>query len=209
MSRPTKDKDLPPLGLVVLERMKPLKGIEKAEAFLKWGLESYKDPRNHEWMTNISPYLSIVSYSDSPPHPSITFKFTVQPVHANGLGNLHGGCAATLFDACTTQPLHLISRPGYWQRYYVKMFPFLFKVMSDFGMRRYNTGVSRTLNVTYLRPVPVGSSVHIKCEVLHAGRNLCALRGEMRAVTEDGREGPLLVVCEHGKANTDPPAEKL
>ncbi|OTA53709.1 hypothetical protein K449DRAFT_389711 [Hypoxylon sp. EC38] len=186
MSRPLEDKDLP-MGLVFLERMKPLKGIEKAEAFLKWGLEAYKDPKNHEWMTNISPYLSIVSYSSSPPHPSITFKFTVQPIHDNGLGNLHGGCASTIFDVCTSQPLHLISKPGYWQY----------------------TGVSRTLNVTYLRPVPVGSVVHIKCEVLHAGRNLCALRGEMRAVTEDGREGPLLVVCEHGKANTDPPAEKL
>ncbi|KAI0830927.1 HotDog domain-containing protein [Hypoxylon sp. FL0890] len=190
MSKSTKDKDLP-LGLVFLERMKPLKGIEKAEAFLKWGLESYKDPKNHEWMTNISPYLSIVSSSSSPPHPSITYKFTVQPIHSNGLGNLHGGCASTIFDVLC------------------RAISFLPILSCEFGMRRWNTGVSRTLNVTYLRPVPVGSSVHIKCEVLHAGRNLCALRGEMRAVTEDGKEGPLLVVCEHGKANTDPPAEKL
>lgn len=138
-------------------------------------------------MTSIIPYLSIVSHKSTPPHPSITFRFTVQPIHSNGLGNLHGGCASTIFDACTTIPLHLISKPGFWQY----------------------TGVSRTLNVTYLRPIPVGSAVDIKCEVLHAGRSLCALRGEMRAVTKDGQEGPLLAVCEHNKASTDPPAGKL
>ncbi|KAI2471551.1 HotDog domain-containing protein [Annulohypoxylon bovei var. microspora] len=176
-----------PSALAFLERMKSLEGIEKVKAFLTWGPEIYKDPNNHEWMTTITPYLSIVSYSSSPPHPSITFKFTVQPIHSNGLNNLHGGCASTIFDACTTLPLHLISKPGFWQY----------------------TGVSRTLNVTYLRPVPVGTTVYIKCDILHAGRNLCALRGEMRAVTEDSREGLLLVVCEHGKASTDPPSEKL
>ncbi|KAI1456543.1 HotDog domain-containing protein [Annulohypoxylon moriforme] len=138
-------------------------------------------------MTTITPYLSVFSHSSSLPHPSITFKFTVQPIHSNGIDNLHGGCTSTIFDECTSMVLHLISKPGYWQY----------------------TGVSRTLNVTYLRPVPVGTTVHIKCDVLHAGRNLCALRGEMRSVTEDGQEGPLLAICEHGKANTDPPVEKL
>ncbi|KAI1471150.1 HotDog domain-containing protein [Daldinia caldariorum] len=184
---PTSSRDkATPSGLVTLEALKSLSGIEKVEAYLKLASVS-QDPKDNGWMTAITPYLSIVSYSSSPPHPSITFRFTVQPIHSNGLGNLHGGCASTIFDACTTLPLHLISKPGFWQY----------------------TGVSRTLNVTYLRPVPVGTSVDIKCDILHAGRKLCALRGEMRAVTEDGREGPLLVVCEHGKASTDPPVGKL
>ncbi|KAI8960481.1 HotDog domain-containing protein [Daldinia sp. FL1419] len=175
-----------PSGLALLESLKPLVGIEKVEAYLKFSSES-QDPANLEWATTIAPYLSIVSYSSSPPHPKITFRLTVQPFHSNSLGNLHGGCASTIFDVCTTLPLHLISKPGFWQY----------------------TGVSRTLNVTYLRPVPVGTTVDIKCEILHAGRKLCALRGEMRAAPENGQEGPLLVVCEHGKASTDPPAGKL
>ncbi|KAF3070814.1 putative thioesterase superfamily protein [Daldinia childiae] len=185
MSRSPSGKDAL-MGLTILEYLKPLVGIEKVEAYLKLASES-QDPNNHEWMTTIAPYLSIISYSSSPPHPSITFRFTVQPIHSNGLGNLHGGCASTIFDACTTLPLHLISKPGFWQY----------------------TGVSRTLNVTYLRPVPVGTTVDIKCDILHAGRKLCALRGEMKAVIDDSREGPLLVVCEHGKASTDPPVGKL
>ncbi|KAI6084288.1 HotDog domain-containing protein [Hypoxylon rubiginosum] len=174
-------------GRRFLESLMQYEGIKKVEAFLEIASKAYKDSKNQEWMTSIIPYLSIVSHSSSPPHPSITFRFDVQPIHSNGLNNLHGGCTSTIFDACTTLPLHLISKPGFWQY----------------------TGVSRTLNVTYIRPIPVGTSIYIKCEVLHAGRSLCALRGEMRAVTEDGQEGPLLAVCEHGKVTTDPPLEKL
>ncbi|KAL7623712.1 hypothetical protein AAE478_005264 [Parahypoxylon ruwenzoriense] len=186
MSRSPRDGSMPPV-MVLLKELQKYEGIKRAEAFLERAKEARKDSKNHEWMTSITPYLTIVSHSSAMPHPNITFRFAVQPIHSNGLDNLHGGCAATIFDLCTTLPLHLVSRPGFWQY----------------------TGVSRALNVTYLRPVPVGTTVHIKCEVLQAGRNLCALRGEMRAVGEDGREGPLLVVCEHSKARIDPPAEKL
>ncbi|KAI1084533.1 Thioesterase/thiol ester dehydrase-isomerase [Whalleya microplaca] len=171
----------------VFGALQRLEGIERVEKFLEWAIESYKDPENHEWMTTIIPHLTIVSYSASLPHPSITFRFTVQPIHCNGLKNLHGGCTSTIFDSCTTMPLHFVSRPGYWA--------FL--------------GVSRTLNVTYLRPIPVGTTVNIKCDIVQVGRKLCTLRGEMRAVGEDGKEGPVVAVCEHGKVNTDPPVEKL
>ncbi|GAP88664.2 putative thioesterase superfamily protein [Rosellinia necatrix] len=81
----------------------------------------------------------------------------------------------------------MISRPGFWQ----------------YG------GVSRTLNVTYLRPVPVGTTVDVECEVVHAGQRLSTLRGVMRTATDDGTNGPVLAICEHGKVNIDPPAEKL
>ncbi|KAI1374826.1 HotDog domain-containing protein [Hypoxylon crocopeplum] len=186
MSKSSSDKDIPH-GMAFLEAAKQFEGIKKVEAYLESAAQSFKDPEHREWVTTIIPYLSIVSHSSTPPHPSVTFRFTVQQVHDNGLGNMQGGCISTVFDNCTSLPLHLISKPGFWQY----------------------TGVSRTLNVTYLRPIPVGSTIDIKCDILHAGRSLCALRGEMRAVTEDGREGPLLAVCEHGKASTDPPVEKL
>ncbi|KAI3323993.1 Thioesterase/thiol ester dehydrase-isomerase [Xylariaceae sp. AK1471] len=160
-------------------------GIQKLEEYLKWYMEEYKDPQNHS--TSIVQNLSIVSHSVSPPHPQVTFRLTVQPLYANALGSLHGGCASTIFDICTTYPLQMISRPGFW---------------------RYG-GVSRTLNVTYLRPVPVGATIDIECEVVHAGQKLSSLRGVMRTATSDGTKGPVLAICEHGKVNTDPPVQKL
>ncbi|KAI1389144.1 HotDog domain-containing protein [Hypoxylon trugodes] len=180
-----KDAKTPIINL--MKALKPFKGIERVEAFLKLASESYQDPQNHEWMTTITPHLKIHSHSPSPPTPSVTFLLTVLPIHANGLNNMHGGCTSTIFDSCTSLALHLIAKPGFWE----------------------HMGVSRSLNVTYLRPIPVGTTITIKCEVLAAGRNQSALRGEMRAVGEDGREGPLLAVCDHGKVNTDPPVEKL
>ncbi|KAI0398752.1 Thioesterase/thiol ester dehydrase-isomerase [Xylaria palmicola] len=161
--------------------------VGNIEDHFKWFVENFTDPQNQEWSTPILQHVSIISHSASPPHPRATFRLTVQPGHANGLGTLHGGCTSTIFDVCTTFPLQMISRPGFWQ----------------YG------GVSRTLNVTYLRPVPVGTTVDIECEILHAGQKLCSLRGIMRQATDDGTKGPVMAICEHGKVNTDLPVEKL
>ncbi|RYP55644.1 hypothetical protein DL769_010091 [Monosporascus sp. CRB-8-3] len=169
-------------------------GIEGIKLYLESCLVAQKNPENHDWMTTILPHLTIISHSASPPHPRIVFRFTVQPVHCNGLGNLHGGCAATIFDLCTSLPLRLVSRPGFWQ--------FM--------------GVSRTLGVTYLQPVPAGSTVDVECELLQVGRRLCTARGVMRLAAgegagegEEGKDRPVLAICEHGKVNVDPAAEKL
>ncbi len=155
------------------------------------GIVLYSRTRAHTqskaWSTSIIQNLTVVSHSATPPHPRATFRLTVQPMHDNGLGNLHGGCTSTIFDICTTFPLQMMSRPGFWQ----------------YG------GVSRTLNVTYLRPVPVGTTVDVECEVVHAGQRLSSLRGVMRTATTDETKGPILAICEHGKVNTDPPAQKL
>lgn len=92
--------------------------------------------------------------------------------------NLHGGCAATLFDWATTLPLALVNKPGFWQY----------------------LGVSRTLNVTYLRPVPSGCEVLIECEVVQLGKRMCTIKGVMKRK----QDGAIMAVCEHGKFNIDP-----
>lgn len=116
-----------------------------------------------------------------PEFPTATFSFTVQPVHANRLANLHGGCAATLFDYCTSVALILVAQPGRWQY----------------------LGVTRNLACTYLRPIPVGTEILIECEVVSAGRQMSLIRGVMRRKSD----GAVLNTCEHGKFNTDPPAK--
>lgn len=141
-----------------------------------------------DWSTPLTPHLRIQSHSAAGPHPRVTFRLTVQAEHLNGLGNLHGGCAATLFDVCTSLVVHLVARPGFWSA----------------------LGVTRTLNVVCLRPAPRGQVVDLECAVVQIGRRLCALRAVMRAV--DGPDGPegegaVLMTCEHGKVNTDAVAQ--
>ena len=71
----------------------------------------------------------------------------------NRLDSLHGGCTATVFDLCTTTALAPIAKPGYW----------------DFA------SVSRTLNVTYLRPARAGERLLVISEVVHAGKRSAIL----------------------------------
>lgn len=83
----------------------------------------------------------------------------------------------------TTSALGPIARPGFWAY----------------------LGVSRTLNVTYLRPVPVGSKVIIESTVVHAGKRLCTITATMKRESD----GAVLAICEHGKVSIDPEVEKL
>jgi len=129
-------------------------------------------------MTPFIPHLTLLSAGTSP--GTSVFRYVVQPAHCNRIRNLHGGAAATLFDFCTTMALAPLARPGFWRL----------------------LGVSRTLAVTYLRPVPEGAAVLVESEVVAVGRRLATVRGVLRR--ED--DGVVCATCEHGKFNTDPEA---
>jgi len=112
------------------------------------------------------------------PPSKVSFLLKITPALSNYMGNLHGGCAATLIDVLSTTILLGVSEPG------------------KFALG----GVSRNLKLTYLRPVPEGIEARIVCEVIHVGKRLALLRAEIqRAET-----GDVCVVGEHEKANTDP-----
>jgi len=137
-----------------------------------------------DFMTPLYPHLSYLSSSTSATgYPVVELLYTVQPSNCNGLGNLHGGATSTLFDYCTTIAVAPLAKPGFWSM----------------------LGVSRTLNVTYLQPVPGGTRVVIECSVEHIGKRLCSLRGVMRRESD----GVVLATCEHGKVNTDAPVSKV
>ncbi|KJZ79143.1 hypothetical protein HIM_01294 [Hirsutella minnesotensis 3608] len=157
---------------------------DSPEGKVKGWLELTKNDKGHlkagDWMATLVPHLAVHSASASMPHPSVTFTYTIQPDHCNRLGNLHGGAAASLFDFCTTMPLAIVNRPGFWQY----------------------LGVTRTLNVTYLRPARCDHEVLIECSVIHVGKKLASIRGVMRSKSD----GKILSLCEHGKVNIDPGA---
>lgn len=124
----------------------------------------------------------------------LNFEYTCHENHVNKLGNLHGGCVATLFDYCTSCALIPISEPGFWQL----------------------LGVSRTLNCTYIRPVRIGERVTIECVVINAGKRLCKLQytfvrisltdidiATITGVMKRKSDGAIMAMCEHGKVNVD------
>lgn len=61
-------------------------------------------------------------------------------------------------------------------------------------------GVTRSLDLKFLRAVPVYVEVAIVCEVVHIGRRLALLKAEIRRTDT----GDVCIVGEHDKANTDP-----
>ncbi|KAL2834153.1 HotDog domain-containing protein [Aspergillus pseudoustus] len=105
------------------------------------------------------------------------FFLKVVPEYSNRMGNMHGGAMAMIYDMCTTMCAAPLARDDFWV----------------FG------GVSRTLSVTYLRPVRSSMDILIECEVLQQGRRLTTIRGQMK----DKSDGSLLSVAEHNKASIE------
>jgi len=121
-------------------------------------------------------HIRVVS-ATGPPRVTATFELDITPAFSNRMGNMHGGAIALVFDMCTTMCAAPLARRDFWW----------------FG------GVSRTLSITYLRPVKVGVVVLIECEVLQMGERLATIRGMMK----DKSDGRILCVAEHNKASID------
>jgi len=61
------------------------------------------------------------------------------------------------------------------------------------------SGVTRTLNISYLRAIPIGTTVRIRSWVVSIGRTMAMIRSEMTSV--DGKT--IYATCEHHKVNAD------
>lgn len=111
--------------------------------------------------------------------PSKTvWEMKIGPHLCNKTGNLHGGAAATIMDLLTSTALATIAKPGFL----------------DGGH------VSRTITMTYLRPVPNGSTARIECEVRSAGKKMANIQGKLYV------NGKLSITCVHDKAVIPPNA---
>lgn len=122
----------------------------------------------------MSKHLRVLS-ATAVPKCAVTFEMNVLPEYGNRMGNMHGGAVALVFDMCTTVCTGPIAERNFWW----------------FG------GVSRKLDLTFLRPVKVGSTIVIECEVLQIGKRLATIRGVMK----DKVDGRILAVGEHNKVS--------
>ena len=89
---------------------------------------------------------------------------------------MHGGAAAVLFDMGTTTALCPVAKPGYWE---------------------FMGGVTRSLNISYLKAVPINTTVRISSKVVSVGKQMAMIRGVMTSL--DGKVTYCTV--EHHKVN--------
>ena len=128
---------------------------------------------------DVRPLQQVNLISVSPETQTVTWEFTVPPFLCNKDGNLHGGAASTIFDNLSSTAQYTISRPGFW----------------------HNLGVTRTLVVSFFRPMPVGTNVVLICEVVAAGKRLAQVKATMK--TKDGK---VCASCFHEKVTAGTPS---
>lgn len=102
------------------------------------------------------------------------FEVRAVPGLCNPMNNMHGGAVALLADMMTSMAAAPAATKGFW----------------EFG------GVSRTLNVTYLRPVLRDSIVEVECKLVNVSARLSVIQCVMR----DKTSRKVLALAEHGKA---------
>lgn len=90
---------------------------------------------------------------------------------------MHGGAAGVIFDMATTSALCPVAKPGYWE---------------------FMGGVTRSLNVSYLKAVPINITVLIRSKVVSVGKQMAMIQGTMTSL--DGKVTYCTV--EHHKVNT-------
>ncbi|KAK8212184.1 hypothetical protein IWZ01DRAFT_501395 [Phyllosticta capitalensis] len=110
------------------------------------------------------------------------WKIKIVPELLNSGYSLHGGAVATIFDMLTSFAITAGAKKDWW----------------EMGT------VSRTLNCTYLKPIPSGEFARVECEVTSLGRQLGLCRAVIRkwnSEKADGSGGDICYTCEHGKVN--------
>ncbi|PVI07709.1 thioesterase family protein-like protein [Periconia macrospinosa] len=107
---------------------------------------------------------------------SVTFDLFMSSSFSNLNDVMHGGAAGVIFDMATTAALCPLARPGYWE---------------------FMGGVTRSLNISYLKAVPIGTQVRLSSQVVSVGKQMALIRGVM--TTLDG--SITYATADHHKVN--------
>jgi acyl-coenzyme A thioesterase 13 len=123
---------------------------------------------------------------------TVTYHLLIDPSMTNLNGVMHGGAAGVIFDMATMSALGPIARKGFWD---------------------FLGGVTRVLNLSFLRAIPVGwwpfsrmkrgnktdmkigTTVMIHSEVVQVGKTMAMICGTMSSL--DGKT--IYATCEQHK----------
>ncbi|KAF2715144.1 thioesterase family protein-like protein [Pleomassaria siparia CBS 279.74] len=142
--------------------------------FDRYKLLATQRPQNHvDFDREVMKNMKIV---DAGTDGSVSFELTVGPNFSNLNDVMHGGAAGVIFDMATTSALCPVAKPGYWE---------------------FLGGVTRSLNISYLKAVPIGTSVRLDSKIISVGRQMAMIRGTMKSL--DGKTTYCTV--EHHKVN--------
>ncbi|KAF3403020.1 hypothetical protein DPV78_003841 [Talaromyces pinophilus] len=93
-------------------------------------------------------------FIDADPSGSCVWEMIIDETWCNMNGVLHGGAYGVIFDMCTAISMQTVSRPGYWE---------------------FLAGVTRTLNISYLKAIPLGTTIRINCQVEQHGKTMALI----------------------------------
>jgi acyl-coenzyme A thioesterase PaaI-like protein len=104
-----------------------------------------------------------VKLIDASPAGAVDFEFHIDEQYTNINGVMHGGAAGVIFDMCTTTALGPLAKPGFWEYdpFPLLSISFLLSYLPKPQLTKvplsFLGGVTRTLNISYLRAIPMGS----------------------------------------------------
>ncbi|USW58273.1 Putative Thioesterase domain, HotDog domain superfamily, acyl-coenzyme A thioesterase 13 [Septoria linicola] len=153
--------------------------VERIQAYI----DGYRlDPHYAGWDVLLMRHTKVISARktnavNTGAEAFVVFEIEVLPEMCSSMGNGHGGFIATLVDNTTTMAAAPLSEEGFW----------------DFG------GLSRSLSITYLRPIPQGITIVSENMVRSVGKRLTAIQ----CIMKDKATGKILALAEHNKAALD------
>ncbi|KAF2008766.1 thioesterase family protein-like protein [Aaosphaeria arxii CBS 175.79] len=154
------------------DRQKAMAAVQAM--FQRYHLLSAQRPNDHiDFDREVMRNMKLV---DAGMDGSVEFELLITPSYSNLNNVMHGGAAGVIFDMSTTTALCPLAQPGSWE---------------------FMGGVTRTLNISYLKAVPIGTTVRLKSKVMSVGRQMAMVRGTMESL--DGRVTYCTV--EHHKVN--------
>ncbi|KAK2781010.1 hypothetical protein FQN53_000861 [Emmonsiellopsis sp. PD_33] len=149
----------------------------KAREAIEWFCEVYKKIMDEKDFKGYDKQLmQDLRLIEANPAGGATWELPVTEFWGNLNGVMHGGAYGVIFDMCTAISMNAISREGYWE---------------------FLAGVTRSLNISYLKAVPIGITICIRATVIQHGRTMALIGAVMES--PDGKV--VYATAEHHKVH--------